>query len=131
MIEQIKEALEKEETSWQARGEVSKEYRRWLRYLIGEVERLERDNKQLKSHNTVIEDMSLQNEYDQWFYQTSVNVRQKDNAIEELRKALEWYADEENHRWQEDENDVFTPPWTNALDDKGEIARQALERSLP
>lgn len=41
-------------------------------------------------------------------------------------KALEWYADDENHRWQEKEDDVFFPPWTNTLNDKGDIAKSFL-----
>lgn len=48
-------------------------------------------------------------------------------AITELAvKALEWYADIDNHTWHEDEEDVFKAPWTSVLNDCGSKAKLAI-----
>jgi hypothetical protein len=47
--------------------------------------------------------------------------------IEELEKALEWYADEENYQIIENENDPFDIELEQVVFDKGERARQALK----
>jgi hypothetical protein len=69
----------------------------WLRYLIGEVERLD-----IAAHI----DMSLGN-----------TVAEMHGEIEELKKALEWYAQGEKAFWE-----VY-----ETQNDGGERARQTLQ----
>jgi hypothetical protein len=99
MIEQIKQALDKEQWT------ISQNAFKWLRYLIGEVERFK----------------GLYND------QITANVERinilvdKTNQIGELQKALEWYADEENYDLPEGEYYIATKL------DRGYRARQTLQ----
>lgn len=74
----------------------------WLRYLIGEVERL-----------------------NQVYEIANIDRKRLNEEIEELRKALEWYADPDSWRVVHIKGDHYASP---AHDDTGDRAREYLER---
>jgi ribosomal 30S subunit maturation factor RimM len=92
MIEQIKQALDKEQWT------ISQNALKWLRYLITEVE--------AAKGNALL-----------WRDKATIHQRE----VEEMQKALEWYADEENYDLPEGEYYIATKL------DRGYRARQALQ----
>jgi hypothetical protein len=109
MIEQIKQAVENREGSFDMRTE-------YLRYLIGEVERLKQSNS------------NLLKQYHQRGKDNDKVIYDLVSANTELQKALEWYADKKTYALGVNITMGSAFPLHEPIkSDKGERARTALK----